>query len=77
MNFAGDDAFGLWPVSADAISHPTVSCQRNIVLRNNVARWPRQVQNSQSKAGGKGSRDYPDCDCSHYPTGTTCYSKPW
>jgi hypothetical protein len=76
MNYAGDDAYGLWPVSADAVADPAVNCQRNIVLRNNTARWPRQVQNSISKAGGKGPRDYPDCDCDKYPAGTTCYSKP-
>ena len=76
MNYAGDDAYGLWPVSTDAVANPEVNCQRNIVLRNNVARWPRQVQTARSVAGGKGPLAYPDCDCAHYPAGTTCYSKP-
>lgn len=76
MNYAGDDAYGLWPVSTDAVANPEVNCQRNIVLRNNVARWPRQVQTARSVAGGKGPLAYPDCDCAHYPSGTTCYSKP-
>ena len=38
MSFTGDDPYGLWPVSADA-REDTFSCQQNIVLRNNVARW--------------------------------------
>ena len=41
MSYTGDDPYGLWPVSEDAQANP-ISCQTNIVLRNNTGRWPRQ-----------------------------------
>jgi hypothetical protein len=73
LNYAGDDPIGLWPVSVDAASDPN-QCQQNIVVRNNIVRWPRQYQGTQ--AGGKSPRDFAKCDCSDVPKGSGCYSHP-
>lgn len=72
LSFTGDDPIGLWPVSADA-RQDARQCQQNIVIRNNVARWPRQY--SGTKAGGKGPRDFANCDCSDADRGQ-CYRHP-
>ena len=77
MSFTGDDPYGLWSVSADARASNN-SCQQNIVLRNNTARWPR--------AGGKerldpqcaqhlncsSARNFRGCDCSGVPAENIC-----
>ncbi len=63
LSYTGDDPIGLWPGPAQ--------CQRNIVVRNNTARWPRQY--AASRAGGPSPRDYPACDCSDAGPGQ-CYA---
>ena len=64
MSYAGDDPYGLWPVTEDAKADP-ISCQTNIVLRNNTARWPRQYINVFNTVhSGNSARDFPQCDCS-------------
>lgn len=70
ISFSGDDPFGLWPVSSAGEAHfcePRMR-QQNIVLRGNVARWPRQ---HGGKAGvhGTSARSFPDCDCSDVKRG--------
>ena len=55
LSFTGDDPIGLWPVSADAKKDPE-QCQQNIVIRNNVARWPRQYSGTKVGAGGGRAR---------------------
>ena len=63
MSFTGDDPFGLWPDSVQATAD-RANCQRNIVLRNNVGRWPRQARGNSSvriAAGHFAPRDFPDC----------------
>jgi hypothetical protein len=70
INYSGDDPYGLWPVSADARADAN-SCQQNIVLRDNIARWPRQY--AGDRAGGTSPRDHSACDCSDAPRGQ-CYS---
>ena len=79
MSFTGDDPYGLWPVSSDAAADAS-SCQADIVVRNNTARWPRQYQNA-SRAGHRAPRDFPVCDCSDAPPavdgpcyGHACYA---
>ena len=57
MSYTGDDPFGLWPDSKLA-TEDRDNCQRNIVLRRNVGRWPRQTGGS---AGKKNPRDNPNC----------------
>ena len=42
--------------------------QQNIVLRNNVARWPRQ-HGGKAGSDGTSARSFPDCDCSDVPRG--------
>eukprot|EP00322_Chrysochromulina_rotalis_P010657 CAMPEP_0115840310 /NCGR_PEP_ID=MMETSP0287-20121206/6703_1 /TAXON_ID=412157 /ORGANISM="Chrysochromulina rotalis, Strain UIO044" /LENGTH=460 /DNA_ID=CAMNT_0003293913 /DNA_START=42 /DNA_END=1424 /DNA_ORIENTATION=+ len=69
MSFSGDDPYGLWPSSADAEASEE-NCQQNIVLRDNVARWPRQYDGMA--AGGKSPRDFTACDCSDAASG--CYT---
>ena len=73
ISYSGDDPFGLWPVSTDAKADPN-NCQRNIVLRNNTARWPRQY--ACQHAGGKSPRDFSACDCSDAPPDCQCYGHP-
>lgn len=70
LSYTGDDPIGLWPVSADD-EHDPNQCQKNIVIRNNIARWPRQYSNA--RAGATSPRDYNKCDCSDAPKGE-CYS---
>ena len=65
LSYAGDDPIGLWPVSADAHADAQ-QCQQNIVVRNNVARWPRQYAGME--AGAKSPRDFTDCDCRGFPS---------
>jgi len=72
LSYTGDDPIGLWPVSADAESDP-VQCQQNIVIRNNVARWPRQY--AGMRAGSSSPRDFSRCDCLDVPSGQ-CYRHP-
>lgn len=50
ISYSGDDPYGLWPDSVQA-TEDSANCQRNIVLRNNVGRWPRSGR----------SRDVRDC----------------
>ena len=67
ISFTGDDPYGLWPDSVQARQNRG-NCQRDIVLRNNIGRWPRQVQGSNSvqiAAGHFGPRDFPNCGCDH------------
>jgi len=73
MSLTGDDPYGLWSVSADA-SEDTFSCQQNIVLRNNIARWPRAGARGRGsmRARNKSARDFADCDCSSVPMSQTC-----
>jgi hypothetical protein len=73
MSMTGDDPYGLWPVSVDA-RQDNFSCQQNIVLRNNIARWPRAGGEGQGRvaAGGKSARDFPDCDCKSVPPQHVC-----
>ena len=66
MSFTGDDAYGLWPVSEDAKADP-VSCQTNIVLRNNTGRWPRQHAGMNTVHSGTSARNFPQCDCGDVP----------
>jgi len=66
MNYPGDDPYGLWPVSRDAKADP-ISCQTNIVLRNNTGRWPRQHRWMNTVHGGKSAISFPDCDCADAP----------
>lgn len=73
MSLTGDDPYGLWPVSADA-TQDNFSCQQNIVLRNNTARWPRAGARGQGRmaAGDKSARDFADCDCSSVAPQSVC-----
>ena len=41
ISYTGDDPYGLWPDSVASTEDPA-NCQRNIVLRRNIGRWPRQ-----------------------------------
>ena len=70
MSYTGDDPYGLWPVSAEAKADPN-DCQMNIVLRNNIGRWPRGYP-GMSSSSKLAPRDFPDCDCSDAPK--NCYS---
>eukprot|EP01047_Picozoa_sp_COSAG01_P065956 COSAG01_NODE_9010_length_2583_cov_3.615539_1_plen_584_part_00 len=68
MNFPGDDPFGLWPVSVDVKANRSTNCQTNIVIRNNVGRWPRQHSGmGHLENGGRSARDFPECDCGDAP----------
>ena len=63
ISYTGDDPYGLWPDSV-AATQDHANCQRNIVLRNNVGRWPRQggPSNGGNRAGSHYvARNYPDC----------------
>ena len=64
MNYPGDDPYGFWPVSADVKADP-ISCQTNIVIRNNIGRWPRQHRGKSPY--GRSARDFPRCDCGDVP----------
>ena len=59
ISYTGDDPYGLWPDSV-AATEDRANCQRNIVLRNNVGRWPRQA-NGNLRAGASAPRDFRDC----------------
>ena len=64
ISYTGDDPYGLWPDSVQA-TQDRANCQRNIVLRNNIGRWPRQARGSKEHpigAGHSAPRDFPDCD---------------
>ena len=77
MSFTGDDPYGLWPVGSDIIND-RFSCQQNIVLRNNVARWPRAGGEGRGsvQAGNFSARDFPDCQCESVPQENVCaYNK--
>ena len=59
ISYTGDDPYGLWPDSVAATADHG-NCQRNIVLRNNIGRWPRQAHGTL-RAGYSAPRDFPDC----------------
>ena len=65
LSYTGDDPIGLWPVSEQAKLDPT-DCQRNIVVRNNTARWPRQYPGQQAGYNGSYARDEASCDCAEW-----------
>ena len=69
LSFTGDDPIGLWPVSEQAKANPN-DCQRNIVVRNNTARWPRQFPGQKAGLNGTFARDQPSCNistcCNHF-----------
>ena len=57
-------AQGLWPDSVASTEDPA-NCQRNIVLRRNIGRWPRQGgprQGGNHAGSPYVARNYPDCD---------------
>ena len=67
INYPGDDPFGFWPVSSDVKANP-INCQTNIVIRNNIGRWPRQHTGmGHLENGGRSARNFPQCDCSDAP----------
>ena len=68
LSYTGDDPIGLWPVSTDAKADRSVDCQRNIVIRNNTARWPRQYPGQKAGQNGSYARDEAACDCSDETT---------
>ena len=68
ISYTGDDPYGLWPDSVQA-NENRGNCQQNIVLRNNIGRWPRQARGGHDvrvAAGHYAPRDFAACGCNDH-----------